>query len=75
MKVLFLVLVYVFNFDLFEFSDASLEEGLLQSMPGLTLRIDRILKPGFPFSILIAHKNIHVTRTATLPGASTGHHV
>ena len=28
-KVLFLVLVYVFNFDLFEFSAAILEKGLL----------------------------------------------
>ena len=27
-KVFFLVLVYVFNFDLFEFSDAILEKGL-----------------------------------------------
>ena len=30
-KVLFLVLVYVFNFDLFEFSAAILEKGLLQN--------------------------------------------
>ena len=30
-KVLFLVLVYVFNFDLFEFSAAILEKGLLFS--------------------------------------------
>ena len=29
-KVLFLVLVYVFNFDLFEFSAAMLEKGLFQ---------------------------------------------
>ena len=29
-KVLFLVLVYVFNFDLFEFSAAILEKGLLE---------------------------------------------
>ena len=29
MKVFFLVLVYVFNFDLFEFSAAILEKGLL----------------------------------------------
>ena len=29
LKVLFLVLVYVFNFDLFEFSTAILEKGLL----------------------------------------------
>ena len=29
MKVLFLVLVYVFNFNLFEFSAAILEKGLL----------------------------------------------
>ena len=29
-KVFFLVLVYVFNFDLFEFSAAILEEGLLK---------------------------------------------
>ena len=29
-KVFFLVLVYVFNFDLFEFSAAILEKGLLQ---------------------------------------------
>ena len=29
-KVLFLVLVYVFNFNLFEFSAAILEKGLLQ---------------------------------------------
>ena len=28
-KVLFLLLVYVFNFDLFEFSAAILEKGLL----------------------------------------------
>ena len=28
-KVIFLVLVYVFNFDLFEFSAAILEKGLL----------------------------------------------
>ena len=30
-KVFFLVLVYVFNFDLFEFSAAILEKGLLQN--------------------------------------------
>ena len=30
-KVLFLVLVYVFNFNLFEFSPAILERGLLKS--------------------------------------------
>ena len=30
-KVLFLVLVYAFNFDLFEFSAAILEKGLLWS--------------------------------------------
>ena len=29
-KVFFLVLVYVFNFDLFEFSAATLEKGLLR---------------------------------------------
>ena len=29
-KVFFLVLVYVFNFDLFEFSAAILEKGLLR---------------------------------------------
>ena len=29
-KVLFLVLVYVFNFNLFEFSAAILEKGLLE---------------------------------------------
>ena len=29
LKVSFLVLVYVFNFDLFEFSAAILEQGLL----------------------------------------------
>ena len=28
-KVFFLVLVYYFNFDLFEFSDAILEKGIL----------------------------------------------
>ena len=32
-KVLFLVLVYVFNFDLFEFSAAILEKGLFQLTP------------------------------------------
>ena len=32
MKGLFLVLVYVFNFNLFEFSAAILEKGLLRSM-------------------------------------------
>ena len=30
-KVLFLVLVYVFNFNLFEFSAAILEKGLLRA--------------------------------------------
>ena len=30
-KVLFLVLVFVFNFDLFKFSAAILEKGLLKS--------------------------------------------
>ena len=30
-KVLFLVLVFVFNFDLFKFSAAILEKGLLRS--------------------------------------------
>ena len=29
MKVFFLVLVYFFNFDVFEFSDTILEKGLL----------------------------------------------
>ena len=29
-KVFFLVLIYVFNFDLFEFSAAILEKGLLR---------------------------------------------
>ena len=32
-KVLFLVLVFVFNFDLFKFSAAILEKGLLTSLP------------------------------------------
>ena len=32
-KVFFLVLVYVFNFDLFEFSAAILEKGLLPANP------------------------------------------
>ena len=32
-KVFFLVLVYVFNFDLFEFSVAILEKGLLEIHP------------------------------------------
>ena len=32
-KVLFLVLVFVFNFDLFKFSAAILEKGLLVDMP------------------------------------------
>ena len=36
-KVLFLVLVYIFNFDLLEFSAAILEKGLLLS-PGGPLR-------------------------------------
>ena len=36
-KVLFLVLVYIFNFDFFEFSAAILEKGLLLS-PGGPLR-------------------------------------
>ena len=31
-KVFFLVLVYIFNFDLFEFSAAILEKGLLQPL-------------------------------------------
>ena len=31
-KVLFLVLVYVFNFNLFEFSTAILEKGLLNEL-------------------------------------------
>ena len=31
-KVLFLVLVFVFNFDLFEFSAAILEKGLLSRL-------------------------------------------
>ena len=31
LKVLFLVLVFVFNFDLFKFSAAILEKGLLQT--------------------------------------------
>ena len=34
-KVLFLVLVFVFNFDLFKFSAAILEKGLLQVMDEL----------------------------------------
>ena len=33
-KVLFLVLLYVFNFDLFEFSAAILEKGLLSLVEG-----------------------------------------
>ena len=40
-KVLFLVLVFVFNFDLFKFSAAILEKGLLikvhQSRPGVAV--------------------------------------
>ena len=32
MKVLFLVLVFVFNFDLFKFSAATLEKGLLSAV-------------------------------------------
>ena len=32
-KVFFLVLVYVFNFELFEFSSAILEKSLLTSLP------------------------------------------
>ena len=35
-KVLFLVLVFVFNFDLFKFSAAILEKGLLASEEYLT---------------------------------------
>ena len=31
-KVLFLILVYVFNFNLFEFSAAILEKGLLKTV-------------------------------------------
>ena len=42
-KVLFLVLVFVFNFDLFKFSAAILEKGLLQTEArgfGDKMRID-----------------------------------
>ena len=37
-KVLFLVLVFVFHFDLFKFSAAILEKGLLILMSGLYIR-------------------------------------
>ena len=36
-KVFFLVLVYVFNFDLFEFSAAILEKGLFRSFTPLVI--------------------------------------
>ena len=38
-KVFFLVLVYVFNFDLFEFSAAILEKDLLHSLVKVGLRL------------------------------------
>ena len=42
-KVLFLVLVYVFNFDLFEFSAAILEKGLLALYIGMPLEVTYLI--------------------------------
>ena len=39
-KVLFLVLVFVFNFDLFKFSAAILEKGLLETT---SITVDKII--------------------------------
>ena len=39
-KVFFLVLVYVFNFDLFEFSAAILENGLLPAGAGTSFFLE-----------------------------------
>ena len=41
-KVLFLVLVFVFNFDLFKFSAAILEKGLLAVSGSLGLLSDKL---------------------------------
>ena len=40
-KVLFLVLVFVFNFDLFKFSAAILEKGLFGLKPTRDFKIER----------------------------------
>ena len=43
-KVLFLVLVFVFNFDLFKFSAAILEKGLLVVQSAFTMLISLFLR-------------------------------
>ena len=45
-KVLFLVLVYVINFNLFEFSAAILEKGLLEVEEGSDKRVKRRMEEG-----------------------------
>ena len=53
-KVLFLVLVYVFNFNLFEFSAAILEKGLLFA------RLFGLDSVWLEFQISFSHKNAFV---------------
>ena len=54
-KVLFLVLVYVFNFNLFEFSAAILEKGLLLNNEH---SLKRLLFLTFDFDLKLLFKNI-----------------
>ena len=51
-KILFLVLVFVFNFDLFKFSAAILEKGLLPSPGGLKTTFFFSVFPYFRPSVL-----------------------
>ena len=61
-KVLFLVLVFVFNFDLFKFSAAILEKGLLSSLVNGTDQNGFDQGQISPWNILMLHHTGHDMR-------------
>ena len=70
-KVFFLVLVYIFNIDLFEFSATILEKGLLRRLFSETPQLNLSLSIKFSNSLIIHQvktKKITTVKEVWIPG-------